>query len=333
MGTRPFFRLLSRLLPVLALAVVAACSRESAPGDATPAPAEPPAVEAPPPPPQAESRAGSVKSLAQDGTQIHYRVYGSGEPAIVFVHCWSCDSGYWDAQLNEFAQRHTVVTLDLAGHGKSEETSRKDWSIANFGADVAAVVQAGDYPRVVLVGSSMGGAVALEAARRLPGKVVGIVGVDTLREMAGPVSTEGDEAFFTKLEADFAATTADYVGKNLFSDRTDPVLKQWIVDDMSAAPPGIAIPALRGLLAMDYTAAIEELDVPILAMNSTGRPTDEAAIRRVEPRFRLVPLEGAGHFPMLEAPAEFNRVLGRVVEAWTGLETVRRGSPAPADAG
>lgn len=325
---------ISVTLLILALAFAAGCSRDETPADAakTPAP-EPAAMQVPPPPPQADAREGSVKSLAQDATEIRYRVYGSGEPAIVFIHCWSCDSGYWDAQLNEFAQRHTVVTLDLAGHGRSEETGRKDWSIANFGADVAAVVDAVGSPRVILVGSSMGGPVALEAARRLPGKVVGIVGVDTLREIGMPVSTEGDDEFFEKLEADFAATTAEYVGQNLFADQTDPVLKQWIVDHMSAAPPGIAIPALRGLLAMDYAAAIEELDVPILAMNSTGRPTDEAAIRQVEPRFRLVPLEGVGHFPMLEAPGEFNRVLGRIVEAWTGLENVRRGSPATTDAG
>lgn len=337
MGTLPFFRsffrLSSPLLPVLALAVVAACAREPAPGDATPTPAEPPVAKAPPPPPQATAREARVKSLATDATEIRYRVYGSGEPAIVFIHGWSCDSGYWDAQLNEFAQRYTVVTLDLAGHGRSEQTGRKDWSMANFGADVAAVVQAEGYPRVVLVGSSMGGPVALEAARRLPGKVVGIVGVDTLREIAVPMQMERYGPLLERLKADFSATTAEFVAGNFFTGTTDPIVKQWIVDDMSAAPPAIAMPALLGLFAMDYSAAVADLDVPILALNSTGHPTDEAAIRKLEPRFRLVPLEGVGHFPMIEAPAEFNRVLGRIMEAWAGLESTRRSLPAAADPG
>jgi len=321
-------------LPLLLLVTLTACSRDETPSDVATVPPEPAATRAPaPPPPQATAREARVNSLAADATEIRYRVYGSGEPVIVFIHGWSCDSGYWDAQLNEFAQRHTVVTLDLAGHGKSEETGRKDWSMANFGADVAAVVQAEGYPRVVLVGSSMGGPVALEAARRLPGKVVGIVGVDTLREIAVPMQIEQYAPLLERLKADFAATTAEFVGGNFFTATTDPIVRQWIVDDMSSAPPAIAMPALLGLFAMDYATAVAELDVPILALNSTGHPTDEAAIRRLEPRFRLVPLEGVGHFPMIEAPAEFNRILGRIVETWAGLESARRGLPAAADAG
>ena len=272
-------------------------------------------------PAQAQPRDGQVKSLASDGTEIHYRVYGAGEPAIVFVHGWSCDSGYWDSQLNEFASRHTVVTLDLAGHGRSSGDERKEWSMANFGADVAAVVEAVGSPRVVLVGHSMGGPVVLEAARRLPGRVMGIVGVDTLREIVAPMPKEQFEPILAKMKVDFAATTADFVDRNFFSERTDPILRQWIVDDMSAAPPAVAIPAVIGLGNMDYASALDELDVSILAVNSAGLPTDEAAIRRIEPRFRLVTIDGVGHFPMLEAPADFNRILGRIVDAWAGLES------------
>lgn len=325
-GTLPFF--------IAGLILAAGCSREPAPAPgATTAPAGP-AVQAPPPaPPQAEAREGTIKSLARDATAIRYRVYGSGAPAIVFVHGWSCDSGYWDAQLNEFAVYYTVVTLDLAGHGKSGETSRKDWSMANFGADVAAVVESVGSSRVILVGHSMGGPVALEAARRLPGKVIGIVGVDTLREIAAPTPREQFEPVIDKMRADFAATTAEFVGRNFFSDRTDPILRQWIVDDMSAAPPKVAIPAVLGLFAMDYRSAVEDLDVPIVAVNSTSHPTDEAAIRQIEPRFRLVPIEGVGHFPMLEAPAQFNRILNRIVAAWTELEAQRNPLPGTAAAG
>jgi pimeloyl-ACP methyl ester carboxylesterase len=96
------------------------------------------------------------------------------------------------------------------------------------------------------------------------------------------------------------------------------------MDDMAAAPADVAIPAIVGLAGMDYAGALEDLDIPILAVNATGEPTDEAAIRRIEPRFRLVPVEGVGHFPMLESPTEFNRVLGRIVDAWAGLETERK---------
>lgn len=275
-------------------------------------------TEAAPPPAQAQPREGRVRSRASDATEIRYRVYGAGDPAIVFVHGWSCDSGYWDTQLNEFANRYTVITLDLAGHGGSGADGRKDWSMANFGADVAAVVEAVGSPRVVLVGHSMGGPVVLEAARRLPGRVIGIVGVDTFRDIAAPMPREQFEPILAKMKADFAATTAGFVDANFFTDRTDPVLRKWIVDDMSSAPASVAIPAIVGLSSMDYPAALNELDLPIVAVNAVGHPTDEVAIRRIETRFRVVPMTGVGHFPMLEAPAEFNRILGRIVDAWAG---------------
>ncbi len=52
-----------------------------------------------------------------DGVPIHFTDQGKGDPALVFVHCWSCDRHLWDNQVPVFAKRHRVVTLDLAGHG------------------------------------------------------------------------------------------------------------------------------------------------------------------------------------------------------------------------
>lgn len=314
------------LLPTLLLvATLAACARPEAPAADSAGPASVPQVvaPAPPPPPQAEARDTRVSSLASDGAEIRYRVYGSGEPAIVFIHGWSCDSGYWDAQLNGFAARNTVITMDLAGHGESAAGQRKDWSIANFGADVAAAVKASGSQRVVLVGSSMGGPVALEAARRLPGQVIGIVGVDTFRELATPFPPEQFEPLLAQMRVDFAKTVGGFVGEHFFTERTDPILKKWIVDDMSAAPPEVAIPALIALMAMDYGPTLAELDLPIIAVNSAGSPTDEAGIRAVEPRFKVVNLHGVGHFLMLEEPQTFNRVLARIVAEWVALEPQR----------
>jgi pimeloyl-ACP methyl ester carboxylesterase len=265
-------------------------------------------------------REARTKSLAPDGSSIHYRVYGQGEPAIVFIHGWSCDSGYWDTQLNDFAARYTVVTLDLAGHGRSEEARRKDWSMASFGADVAAVIRDAGLGRVVLVGSSMGGTVALEAAQRLPGQVIGIVGVDTFRDLAAPYPKDLTEPLLAGLRADFPKSVSEFVGGNFFTEQSDPIVKKWIVEDMAAAPPGVAIPAMEALLAMDYANLLAELDLPVVAVNAAGSPTDEAAIRRLEPRFRVVKIDGVGHFPMLEQPQLFNRVLDRIVTEWMRLE-------------
>ncbi len=70
-----------------------------------------------------------------DGVPINYNVYGSGDTALVFIHGWSCDSRYWSRQVDYYAKKYLVVTLDLAGHGHSG-LNRKAYTMAAYGADV-----------------------------------------------------------------------------------------------------------------------------------------------------------------------------------------------------
>ncbi|MGD1049431.1 MAG: alpha/beta hydrolase, partial [Candidatus Krumholzibacteriaceae bacterium] len=49
--------------------------------------------------------------LSQDSIPLSYTVQGSGEPALVFVHCWCCDKSYWKNQVPYFEKKYTVVTL------------------------------------------------------------------------------------------------------------------------------------------------------------------------------------------------------------------------------
>ena len=109
---------------------------------------------------QADERLVQGVTAAKDGVQIHYETGGSGSPDLVFIHGWNCDRSYWSAQLPVFASTHQVMAIDLAGHGDSG-VNRENWSMANFGADVAAVAQALQLEDIILVGHSMGGQVAL----------------------------------------------------------------------------------------------------------------------------------------------------------------------------
>jgi len=112
--------------------------------------------------PPAASLSGSV--ISSDGVPIHYQVQGSGTPTLFFVHCWSGDQTYWKAQVSHFSPHYRVVTLDLAGHGKSD-LNRKDWTISAFAQDVVAVVDDLNLDEIVLIGHSMGGNCGLGGCR------------------------------------------------------------------------------------------------------------------------------------------------------------------------
>tara|TARA_B100000886_G_C20170226_1_gene385750 strand:- start:93 stop:566 length:474 start_codon:yes stop_codon:yes gene_type:complete len=96
---------------------------------------------------------------AKGGVQIHNESGGNGSPALVFIHGWNCECGYWSAQLPVSATTNQVVAIDLAGHGDSG-VNRENWAMVKFGADVAAVAQALRLEDIVLVSHSMDGQIA-----------------------------------------------------------------------------------------------------------------------------------------------------------------------------
>ncbi|MCP5327780.1 MAG: alpha/beta hydrolase [Sinobacteraceae bacterium] len=320
----PLRSLIFALLGFALAGGLAACSRAtppaSTPRPATDSPAstdsvaaaaatDPAAVVPDGSPRLVDSAAGSV--------HVQYRVYGAGEPLLVLIHGWSCDSNYWQAQVADLKSRYTVATVDLAGHGGSG-ANRSDWSMAAFGADVAAVVAAlPKHPQVVLVGHSMGGPVMVEAARQIGPRVIGLIGVDTLKNIGLP--RPHDSALrprLAALEQDFIGTTRAMVESSLFAPGSDPTLMRRIADDMSQAPPAVAIPAMRALLSWDGADTMRALSVPIVAINADlGGVTDEARIRKQVPDFRAVTVPGLGHFLMMEDPARFNPILDTEIRA------------------
>jgi sigma-B regulation protein RsbQ len=274
----------------------------------SPQDASPPAAPAGPP-------AGPGIATAPDGVSIAYTVFGKGSPALVFIHGWMCDQTYWAAQEASFSETHTVVTIDLAGHGKSG-MEREGWPLMALGADVEAVVEALDLDRVILVGHSMGGPVVLEAARLMPDRVIGVVGVDTLQDADFKYDPEEVAPLLAEFESDFPSTCRGLVA-SMFPEGADPVLVERIAADMSAGPPEIGIALLRGYIENDAVATFTAVPaaIPIRCINSTMHATNVEGNRAYHEDFDVVTMDGVGHFLMIERPQEFNAVLEQVVAA------------------
>lgn len=313
----PSIKLAAPAALILSLALVA-CSKQE-----TPPAAPPPAAND-----KAEPAEGAPRiAIGNDGVHVQYHVYGQGEPALVFIHGWSCDSNYWREQVPQFKQKYTVVTVDLAGHGGTN-ANRSDWSMARYGQDVATALAAVPNQQLILVGHSMGGPVAIEAARLLRKRVIGIIGVDTFKSIGGPIPTTAQlDAAIKPFEANFIGHTRDVVARYFFVPGSHTELAQKVAYDMSLSPPQVAIPSMRAVMSYDYSAPLKEIEVPIVAINSDlGEPMNELRIRKVLPKFRAVVIPGDGHFLMMEDPARFNPALEAEVQTLLG-------APPPAGTG
>ncbi len=267
------------------------------------------AAAAAPPPGQEEPLVKIEKKTcpAPDGVKIVYSAAGKGEPALVFIHGGLANRKFYDGQLRAFADRYRVIAVDLPGHGDSG-VNRKTWGLPEFGADVAAVCEAEKLNRVILIGNSLGGPVAIEAALLLPGKALGVIGVDTFQSLDYSMTPEQARQRALAFRDDYAGATKEMV-KSLFHKDADPELVADAERRMAKTSPEAAYQMFLSLGGYNPADSARKLTVPLRAVNGDLYPTDFRAVRKVKPDFDAVIMLQTGHYPMLERPEEFNRNL------------------------
>jgi pimeloyl-ACP methyl ester carboxylesterase len=252
---------------------------------------------------------------AADGVELVYSVAGEGEPALVFIHGGLANRGFWDGELKEFGVKHKTIALDLAGHGESG-ANRTKWGIPEFGADVKAVVDAEKPKKIIIFGNSLGGPVAIEAALLMPDRTLGVVGVDTFQVIDQKIGTDEVRARAEYFEKDYAGALKWMVGL-LFHKDADPAVVADAEKRMSGTSPAAAKAMFLGMAGYDEGAAARRLKAPLRAINGDLYPTDIAANRKVHPDFDAVIMTHMGHYPMLERPDEFDKLVAESVSSLT----------------
>jgi pimeloyl-ACP methyl ester carboxylesterase len=254
-----------------------------------------------------------------DGLAVHYVDEGAGDQAVVFVHGFPFRASMWEPQFPVAVQAgRRAVAPDLPGFGRSAvPADRAAYSIDGYADLVTALIGGLGLARVVLVGLSMGGYIALAVARRHPDVLAGLVLADT---RADPDSPEGRQT-----RSDHQALVAE---RGDVTPLVDGLLTRILADtgprhaevgamlgDMmrSTAPAGW-IGALEAMKQRrDQTDLLPSIAVPTLVVVGEGdalAPVDVAeAMAKAIPGARLEIVPGAGHVSNLENPEVFNRAL------------------------
>ena len=257
-------------------------------------------------------------ALSEDSERIAYTSTGEGDIALIFIHGWSCDGRYWQKQISTFAFSNKVITIDLAGHGHSSLT-RKDFTIPSFANDVKAVVDKEQITRTILIGHSMGGGVIAEAARIMPKRVIGIIGIDTFHSVAEQMPQSAIDNMVEPFESNFKVAAQNFVA-SMFPSDTDKKLIRWVKEDMSSAPKKIALSAFRNYLGQyvtgESTKVFKDINIPVVSINARLWPTDSEKNLQHINDYKLYYIEESGHFPMLEKPDEFNALLQKVFDSY-----------------
>jgi pimeloyl-ACP methyl ester carboxylesterase len=248
---------------------------------------------------------------ASDGVTIVYSACGAGEPALVFIHGGLANRSFWDAELKAFGASHRVIALDLAGHGESG-TNRVKWGIPEFGADVKAVADTEKLKHMVIFGNSLGGPVAIEAALLMPGRVIGVCGVDTFQSLDYTITPDEARQRAEAFRKDFAGSVKAMT-KSLFHPDADPGIMAEAERRMAKTSAEAAYAMFLGLAGYDPAASARKLTVALKAINGDLYPTDLAGVRKIKTDFEAIVMKHMGHYPMLERPEEFNRHVAAVI--------------------
>jgi len=250
-----------------------------------------------------------------DGVAIAYSVSGTADTAILCIHGGLADRSFWQGQHSALSDRFKMIALDLAGHGESGRDRRK-WGIPEFAYDAAAVMDAERLQQVILVGNSLGGPVAIEAALLSDECVIGVVGVDTFHDAGRRIDPQWAREQAEAWRRDFDGTLEKMV-RALFHAGSSPSLLADVRRRLSRTSPETVWAMFSSIGGYDTGASARQLRVPVRCINGDLFPTDIAAIRKWIADFDAVVLPHTGHFPMLERPEEFNRRLAEFAAAMT----------------
>ena len=240
-----------------------------------------------------------------DAVRVHYTNYGAGEKALVFVHGWSSDETVWKKQVPELAETMRVITVDLPGHGQSDQPEI-DYTMDYYARALDAVLRDAGVKKAVLAGHSNGTPVVRQFYRRYPQEVSGLIVVDgSLRPMG---SVEEMQKFIEPLRGpDYAENAGKFID-GITAPMKDPAERTALKTMMLRTPQRVALSEFEATIdpAIWKTDKIEVPVLVVLAKSPFWTADYEKFVHDLVPHLEYVTLDGVSHFLMLDKPAEFN---------------------------
>ena len=243
--------------------------------------------------------------------RVHYKSYGEGNEALVFIHGWTCDLTFWRGQKPVYTS-HRSLLIDLPGHGKSGKP-RIPYPTEFFARAVDAVMTDAGVDRAVLIGHSLGGNIAYTFVRLFPQKVKSVVLVDAYVTRPVGVPSLQTRALYQKRARGLSGPTGQ---KNfvrqvnaMFSDRTPSDLRAEILSKMLATPEYVRVAAVTSISKLPPADPNESFDIPALAVTAIYTFERAATMRSIFPALEIQKWEDYGHFLMMEDAERFNRTI------------------------
>jgi 3-oxoadipate enol-lactonase len=244
---------------------------------------------------------------------LHHVLEGTG-PAVLLVHSTAADARQWQPQIRELRRDFTVVAPDLRGYGRSPLTSAR----FSHAGDVMALMDHLGLGSYAVVGSSGGGAVALQVASALPKRVSALVllcaaadGVEPSADIRAFAEREvallqsGDVAGATDLNVDmWLQPGVDEATRELFREMQSNAFRMQLAAGDDAYQEDLEVDTARIICPTTVVSGARDVDW-------FRAVADHLAAEL--PRAARIDLPWAGHLPNLERPTETTQLIRRSI--------------------
>jgi len=255
--------------------------------------------------------------LPLDRRNIAYDLVGpENAPVVCMTHSLASDGGMWTEQVPALLQAgFRVLRIDMRGHGGSGAMAG-DYTMSALASDVAAVLEALAIQRVHFIGLSIGGMLGQAFALEYGGKLASAMWCDTL-----PATPAGAPEVWQQ--------RVDTVrGANSLMPLADPTIERWLTDAVKrsragrwkqirdtiiGSTPAGYLGCVAAIRSFDFVARLPSLKLPVLVVcgsEDAGTPAVEnRRLAGLVPGGRYEEIANALHFPNVEHPDTFNRIM------------------------
>jgi pyruvate dehydrogenase E2 component (dihydrolipoamide acetyltransferase) len=243
--------------------------------------------------------------------RLRYTKRGTADNAVLLIHGFGGDLDNWLFNADALSEVATVYTLDLPGHGQSTK-SVADPSVAGLAKAVLSFMDTLKVDKAHLVGHSLGGAVAIEAARQAKGRVKSLTLINSAG-LGSEINMDYVDGFIN------SASRRDLKPalENLFADGS--LVSRQMIDDLLKYKRldgvGDALAALRqgiftnGKQASVLGDALTSVGVPVLVIAGAEDRIIPVAHSKAVSGAKVEIIDGAGHMPQMEQAGKVNGLI------------------------
>lgn len=259
--------------------------------------------------------------LTVDDLEIHYKEYGQGEKALIFVHGWGCDLNTWKYQFDHFQNKHRLIFIDLPGYGKSDKPERQ-YTLDLFAKSVVAVVKELDLNNPVFIAHSMGLPVCIEVVKRLKTENAALCNIDgvyfnfPIDSIENQLYREGLNEFANMFKGENYKESVEQFAKGFINEKTPSSVRDYILSTMPNTPEYVGYSSMKSLIDVQNWDK-EKITIETLAIYAkiAELPSNnENVLREKFPNLTYKEMDGVNHFLMMEKPNEVNKILEDFIE-------------------